>query len=189
MAYSGVDKFPQVAKILIDMRMQELSEENTRLRQENQKLQLMLFWKIHGIEWLRTRIYLSMQTHIKCKCRACYWHEASDGECNNEWECALKQYFKKIAEQHGFSVACEDNVNFVSTIREDLGEGLANATSTFCTGDVHFVLASSVTDWVVVGYGEKLSMATSVDDPAVIKLKLFSEEMKKMWIERSQPPA
>ena len=41
MAFTGVDKFPLVAKILVDMRLQELVGENRKLKEENQKLELL----------------------------------------------------------------------------------------------------------------------------------------------------
>jgi hypothetical protein len=40
------------------------------------------------------------------------------------------------------------------------------------------VLQSSVVDWVVLGYGEKLTQAKSTEDPELIKLKKLFETLE-----------
>ena len=50
----------------------------------------------------------------------------------------------------------------------------------FCAGDVHIVLQSSVADWVVLGYGEKLNQAKSTEDPELIKLKKLFQALEEM---------
>ena len=176
MAFSGVDKFPQVAKILVDMRLQELLEENRRLKAENQRLELTVFWRTYGIVQLRERIF-SMQSRLHCKCKSCHFAGKSR-EFDGEWDCKLKPCFEKFARKHGFIVAGEDN-NFYPIFDEILGgdECDDGDLQFFCSGDVHFVMPTSVTDWVVVGYGEKLNKAKSIHDPELVKLKKFFEKL------------
>ncbi len=178
MALSGVDKFPLVAKILVDMRLQELVQENRKLREENQRLERTVFWKLHSLDWFKKLIKETLQTRVKCKCKACHWYDSSNG-FNGEWDCSLQLAFKNLAEKHGFIVVHEGSGEYYPITDEDLGETEFDP-STFCTGDVHFVLTQSFTDWVVLGFGEKFSEAKSIHDPEVVKLKQFFETLERM---------
>lgn len=182
MAFSGVDKFPQVAKILVDMRLQELLEENRKLKEEKEKFELLVFWQTHNIDWLRGHIYLNRQTHLQCKCQVCHLHRTFNGRIAYCQRCSLLEFFWDFAEKHGFKVARASREEgkyeneFVAVENEDLGE----TWEMFCTGDAHFVIPSDTDDWIVLGYGERLSKARSVHDPEVVKLKEFFREITKL---------
>ena len=173
MAYSPVDKFLCVAKILTDARLQELVEEN-------RKLKLALFWKTYDIRQLRLRIEYGIQNHLNCKCKSCHLHGESDGDFNGEWECAVTRRFQDIAREHGLSTAQENGDEICSIFVPELGEEMDDEAQIFCAGDVHIVLQSSVADWVVSGYGEKLNQAKSIEDPELIKLKKLFETLEAM---------
>ena len=174
MAYSPVDKFLCVAKILTDARLQELVEEN-------RKLKLALFWKTYDIRQLRLRIEAGIQNHLNCECKSCHSHELSD-ECNEEWECAVTRRFQDIAREHGLSTA-QENVDKYDYL--ELGAEMDPRR--IQEQDVHIVLPFVDTrsmwlnmDWVVLGYGEKLNQAKSIDDPELIKLKKLFETLEAM---------
>ena len=171
MAYSPVDKFLCVAKILTDARLQELVEEN-------QKLKLALFWKTYDIRKLRDEIS-NLQSHLMCKCRSCSLFGKSS-EFNGEWECSVTARFEQIARQHGLSTGEDGDDQCFPIWDPELGDEWDDEAQIFCSGDVHLVLASSVTDWVVIGYGEKLNKAKSTEDPELIKLKKLFETLKAM---------
>ena len=178
MAYSPVDKFLHVAKILTDARLQELVEENRRLK-------LALFWKTYGVRQLRERI-VAIQRRVKCKCKSCNSCGQSR-EFNGEWECAVTRRFEGIAREHGLSTAkdlstAEDGtVMCYAVTNPELGDEMDDEVQFFFVGDVHIVLQSSVTlGWVVVGYGEKLSEAKFAEDPELIKLKKLFETLEDM---------
>ncbi len=182
MAFSGVDKFPLVAKILVDMRLQELFEENRRLKEENQRLELALFWKTYGVVQLRNQISYAIDSSrvAQCKCRSCHWA----GKCRESdggWECKHKPCFETFARKCGFTVVGEDD-DFSPIFDEILdGDECDNGDlQFFYSGDAHFVMASSITDWVVLGYGMKLNQAKSVHDPELVKLRKFFEMMDSM---------
>jgi hypothetical protein len=174
MAYSPVDKFLCVAKILTDARLQELVEEN-------RKLKLALFWKTYDLRKLRDRIASAIQHRLNCKCKSCNFCGKSH-EFNGEWECAVTRRFQDIAIEHGLSVAQEswDGPHKYYPIYDpELGNDEDDSDAQFfCDGDVHIVLPSSVTDWVVLGYGEKLNQAKSTEDPELIKLKKLFETLE-----------
>lgn len=182
MAFSGVDKFPLVAKILVDMRLQELVEENRRLKAENEKFELLVFWQTHCIDWFKSLIQATLQKRVKCMCAACHAYNPYNG-FDGRWECTLKLAFRNLAEEHGFSVVPEDDDNYYSYGRDfpyavtDIEDRDCDWTFQFCSGDVHFVLTSSVADWLVLGYGQKLMQAKSIHDPEVVKLKQFFETL------------
>jgi hypothetical protein len=171
MAYSPVDKFLCVAKILTDARLQELVEEN-------RKLKLALFWKTYDIRQLRNRIRLTIQDRLNCKCKSCHFNGESDGDFNGEWECAVTRRFQDIAREHGLSTAQENGDETYSISVPELGAEMDDEAQIFCAGDVHIVLQSSVVDWVVLGYGEKLTQAKSTEDPELIKLKKLFETLE-----------
>jgi hypothetical protein len=172
MAYSPVDKFLCVAKILTDARLQELVEEN-------RKLKLALFWKTYDLRKLRDRIASAIQHRLNCKCKSCHLNGQSGGNFNGEWECAVTRRFQDIAREHGLSTAQENFDESVYPIFDlELGEEMDNEAQIFCAGDVHIVLPSDVTDWVVLGYGEKLTQAKSTEDPELIKLKKLFETLE-----------
>lgn len=176
MAFSPVDRFRSVAKILIDVRLQELVDEN-------RKLKLALFWKTYGIRQLRERVFSSIQRRINCKCWSCRFGKMfnDEQECHSSGddECAVMHRFEQIASDHGLTVATENFSDIVPAFYEELGEEDDEA-QIFCNGDVHIVLPSSFTDWVVLGYGEKLSQAKSTEDPELIKLKMLFQTMENM---------
>lgn len=182
MAFSGVDKFPLVAKILVDMRLQELVEENRKLKAENEKLELRVFWQMHNIDWFKSLIQATLQTRVKCMCAACHAYNPSNG-FDGRWECTLKPAFRNLAEEHGFSVVPEDSSDYYSYAQyfpysvTELEDRDGDWPFSFCSGDVHFVLTSSVADWLVLGYGQKLMQAKSIHDPEVVKLKQFFETL------------
>jgi hypothetical protein len=184
MAFSGVDKFPLVAKILVDMRLQELVEENRKLKEYNDMLELRVFWRTYGIVQLRARITNAIGYSLvdHCNCCSCSWAGKSR-QCNGEDECNLKICFERLARKHGFTVVGEDGEKFAPIENEDLEEDeeFNEDLQFFCSGDVHFVMASSVTDWVVLGYGEKLNQAKSIHDPELVKLKKFFEKLGNRW--------
>ncbi len=185
MALSGVDKFPLVAKILVDMRLQELLEENKKLREDKELLELRAFWSSHNIDWFKSLIQATLQTRVKCMCEACHAYNPSNG-FGGRWECTLKLAFRNLAEEHGFSVMPEDSSDYYSYGQyfpysvTDLEDRDDDWTYQFCSGDVHFVLTSSVADWVVLGYGQKLMQAKSIHDPEVVKLKQFFETLVRI---------
>lgn len=184
MAFSGVDKFPLVAKILVDMRLQELVEENRRLKAEKAMLELSVFWRTYGIVQLRARITnaIGYSRVDQCNCRSCSWAGKSR-QCNGEDECTLKICFERLARKHGFIVAVEDFNEFMPVMNESLEEDEEwnEDLQIFCSGDVHFVMPTSVTDWVVLGYGEKLNQAKSIHDPELVKLKKFFGKLDDRW--------
>ena len=174
MALSPVDKFLHVAKILTDARLQELVDEN-------RKLKLALFWKTHDIGQLRNKIY-AIQHRIKCKCKSCNWAKQSS-EFNDEWECAVTRRFEDIARDHGLSTGVDGGADGMcyAIYEPALGEDeWDDEAQFFYAGDVHIVLPSSITDWVVVGYGEKLNKAKSIEDPELIKLKELFQTLGDM---------
>ena len=171
MAYSPVDKFLHVAKILTDARLQELVEEN-------QKLKLALFWKTYDLRKLRHLIFEAIQRRVKCECKSCHFCGQSR-ECNGEWECAVTRRFEDIAREHGLSTSVE-NESMSSIWDPDLGDEMDDDAQIFYSGDVHIVLQSSVTDWVVAGYGEKLNQAKSTEDLELIKLKKLFETLEDL---------
>lgn len=188
MAFSGVDKFPLVAKILVDMRLQELVQENQRLKAENEKLKLMMFWQTHDISWLRHHIFENIQFYLECGCRRCNLFQDINGRIVYR-QCCNLSFFEDFAEKHGFKVAKASlekfDDEFVAIKNEDLGETWDDDKVTFYSGDAHFVLPSDTTHLVVLGYGERLSKARSVHDPEVVKLKKFFEEITKFgWHNR-----
>jgi hypothetical protein len=184
MAFSCVDKFPLVAKILVDMRLQELVEENRKLKAEKEKLELRVFWRTYGIVQLRDRISNAIACSFvdQCHCRSCSWAEKSR-QCNGEDECAIKICFERLARKHGFTVVGEDGKHFVpienETLEED--EEWNEDLQIFCSGDIHFVMPTSFTDWVVLGYGGKLNQAKSIHDPELVKLKKFFGKLGDRW--------
>jgi hypothetical protein len=165
-----VDKFLHVAKILTDARLQELVDET-------RKLKLALFWKTYDIRHLRNKIY-AIQHRIKCKCRSCAFAGQSD-ECDWECECAVTCRFGEIAREHGLSTGV-DGLSMMSIWDPELGDELDDEVQIFCSGDVHIVLQSSFSDWVIVGYGEKLHKAKSIEDPELIKLKKLFQTLGDM---------
>jgi hypothetical protein len=98
---------------------------------------------------------------------------------NGEDECTLKICFERLARDHGFTVSVEDWIEFYPIMNESLEEDEEGNEDLqiFCSGDVHFVMASSFTDWFVLGYGEKLNKAKSIHDPELVKLKKFFEKL------------
>ena len=161
--------------------MQELIKENRKLKLENCKLNLVLFWKNYGVDQLRERISASFQRRIQCKCQICYFAGKSR-ERNGEWECSVTREFEQFVKQHGFSVAKDGdqddpNVGHVYDIyHNEYDDKLADELQ-FFSGNVHFVIQSSYSDWVVAGYGEKLNQAKSIDDPELLKLKKLFEDL------------
>ena len=188
MAFSGVDKFPLVAKILVDMRLLELLEENRKLKAENEKLELMVFWRTYGLVQLRDRITSAIGSFrvAQCNCRSCKWAgKTRHGQCNGEDECTIKICFERFARKHGFIVVVESD-EFFSVMNHHLEEDEQYEERNedlhfFCSGDVHFVMATSVTDWVLIGYGDKLNQAKSIHDPELVKLKKFFEKLGDRW--------
>jgi hypothetical protein len=180
MAFSGVDKFPLVAKILVDMRLQELVEENQRLKAEKEKFELLVFWQTHNIHWFNRFIQDTLQTQVKGMRRT--FSNVFHGE---RWECKLRLAFKNLAEEHGLSAVPEDDDNYpysqffgdLSSNPEDRDEGWK---IDFCSGDVHFVVTSSDDEFLVHGYGQKLMQAKSIHDPEVVKLKKFFQTLEGM---------
>ena len=190
MAFSSVDKFLSVAKILTDARLQELVEEN-------RKLKLTLFWKTYGVAQLRDKISSNFQSCIQCECRSCNWSGKSR-EFNGEWECIVTRTFEKFLDKRGLSLANTiDDPEVFPVFDDELEEDEQEEGFGFHRGNVHVVLASSVTDWVVAGYGEKFSLAKSIDDPALVELKqlfqaieeLRPSEIKKLYNPYQTPPA
>lgn len=180
MAFSGVDKFPLVAKILVDMRLQELLEENRKLREDKELLELRVFWKSHDMFWFNRFIQDTLQTRINCPRRG--FHTFFNAE---PWECTLRLAFKNLAEEHGLSVVPEGDEYYpTSQFLDDLSTKLESRDDTweydFCTGDVHFVVTSSHEEFLVHGYGEKLMQAKSIHDPEVVKLKQFFKTLVHM---------
>lgn len=171
MALASVDRFRTVAKILMDARLQEVIEEN-------RKLKLALFWKTYSMAQLRKKIASSIQHRVKCKCRSCNFCGKAN-EFNGEWdECDVTRRFEQIARDCGLSsaVECWDS-GIVPIIDEDLGEEFDDEVQFFCAGDVHIVLPGSFSDWAVLGYGEKLNRAKSIEDPELLKLKKLFETL------------
>lgn len=175
MALSGVDKFPLVAKVLVDMRLQELVQENQRLKAENEKLKLMMFWQTHDISWLRHHIFENIQFYLECGCRRCNLFQDINGRIVYR-QCCNLSFFEDFAEKHGFKVAKAS----LEKRTRIWGETWDDDKVIFYTGDAHFVLPSDTTHLVVLGYGERLSKARSVNDPEVVKLKKFFEEITKI---------
>ena len=173
MAFSPVDKFLQVAKILTDARLQELVEEN-------RKLKLALFWKTYGVRQLRDSID-AIQRRVNCKCKSCTFSGKSR-DFNGEWECAVTRRFEDIAREHGLTTAedCDDAGMYVSVFDAELGDEMDDEAQIFYTGDVHIVLQKSFVHWVVCGYGEKLNQAKSTEDPELIKLKKLFQALEGM---------
>jgi len=159
-----------VAKILTDARLQELVEENRRLK-------LALFWKTYDLDHLRKKIY-AIQQDVECKCRSCALN-GKISECSWEWECAVTRRFGEIARDHGLSTGVEDESMF-SIWEPVLGDEMDDDAQIFYSGDVHIVLQSSVSDWVIAGYGEKLNKAKSIEDPELIKLKKLFQTLGDM---------
>jgi len=173
MAYFPVDKFLCVAKILTDARLQELVDDN-------RKLKLSLFWKTYDIRKLRDRIS-NLQQRIECKCKSCNFCGKSR-EFNGDWECAVTRRFEDIAREHGLTTAedCDDAGMYVSVFDAELGDEMDDEAQFFYSGDVHIVLQKSIIDWVVCGYGEKLNQAKSIEDPELIKLKKLFQALEEM---------
>jgi hypothetical protein len=155
MALAPVDKLRQVAKILTDVRLDELVKENQRLR-------LALFWRDHSHERLREVLEGSIQRFIRCECKKCIIKGCSDS-FKGSWECSVQSYFEKYVNKHGFSAEIESDCPYVE---DDVGESCY-----FYKADVHFVLGSSVMDWVLIGYGNRFHKVKSIQDPELIKLK------------------
>ena len=179
MAFSGVDKFPLVAKILVDMRLQELVQENRKLREDKEMLELRVFWKSHNMIWFNSFIQDTLKTRVNCPRRG--FHTFFNAE---PWECTLRSAFKSLAEEHGLSVVPEDDEYDHSHFFDCFSTKLENVDNdwkyNFCSGDVHFVVTSSHNEFCFHGYGEKLMQAKSMHDPEVVKLKHFFETLERM---------
>lgn len=88
--------------------------------------------------------------------------------------------FEQIARDHGLTVATENDSDVMPLFYEELGDEFDDEVQIFCSGDVHIVLPSSVTDWVVLGYGAKLNHAKSTEDSEIVKLKALFQTLEKM---------
>jgi hypothetical protein len=153
MAFSGVDKFPLVAKILVDMRLQELVKENRKLKEENQKLELLLFWQKYGCDELRDSLSMAV------------------GYCRDR--------FDRLARKHGFTFVGVDGNIFTPFENESLDEDEEGNEDLqiFCPGDI-YVMPSRPTEWIKIKFGEKLNQAKSIHDPELVKLKKFFEKLR-----------
>lgn len=155
MAFSGVDKFPLVAKILVDMRLEELVKENRKLMEENQKLELQLFWEMHSCDRLKDRLSLAV------------------GYCQVR--------FERLARKYGFTFVGWDGYNFTPSENESLDEDEEGNEDLqiFRPGDIR-VMPQKPVEWIRIEFGEKLDQAKSIHDPELVKLKKFFERLRAL---------
>lgn len=173
MAYSFVDKFQSVSKILVDERLQELIEENRKLKME-------VFWRTYSIHHLQ---YHLACLQIRCNCESCVGNNRyklnlkPSRNCHDETKerCAVVIFLIRMAKVYGLTVGRVDTLDGISTQEAFQNKFffLNENPTVFYSQDVHIILPSCTSDWAVVGYIEKLSEAKFPNDPELIKFENF----------------
>jgi hypothetical protein len=155
-----------------------MSNENKKLREINQKLELDLFWNDYGVNSLCTMMARANKYHPNapmCTCLNCSYTERSEyNSHNNGISCLFKPWFEQkldllqIKTLHGYPL---QNV-------EQLEHVCSGDTEYVLDVDAHFVNMAQQ-NWTWFTYGASLWKATSIHDPQIQKLASLFDELNK----------
>ena len=158
----GIHKLALVSKLLLD-------KEVIHLRQENEKLQLQLFWKDHNHSQLQYRMKEANQiaNGPQCSCWSCVVSgrkEYNTDSLSRRTPCKFKLWLDDLLKQCGLIAAeIHDHVRPIGNHMS-----MDNGISPYDV-DAHF-LHIRHTDWCSWTYGSYLWKAESVDNPELAKL-------------------
>ena len=144
--------------------------ENEELKEENERLKLMLFWKEYGPGELNAAMRLANQAEggPRCSCLACAVsgrHESKDGEIAEKKPCIFKPWFEQVLRKHKMSIrrGLPDVPIWVS--------GCNIQSHNKVLDDRHHFINFASQDWCSWSYGSPLWNADSETDPELEKLK------------------
>lgn len=169
MSLAPIDRLQTVAKILIDARMQELIEEN-------RKLKLVVFWQNHTPHHLSNAIEEGNYKSEVCECGTCF------PEFRRGPACTILSFMQNAVTKHGMSyaVAGEEGCPFEPIKNPSIG-GLKckdyfpeHAFLQECYDfDVHIIFRRGMHFPHEFAYGAKLWKPTHANDPELAKLHLL----------------
>ncbi len=167
---SAADRFASVAKLLSDMRVNELLKENRELKME-------LFWHKYNYHELRVAM---TDANLKfmgpdCKCSECSLARRRDDEEDDDASsaCRFVPYFNGLLAECGLTSQTVP-VLFPDGVERPCGGGGHMVLDV----DTHLVGIGS-SDWGYFTYGSKLWKACSVDDPELRKLVMLFEKLQE----------
>jgi hypothetical protein len=168
----GLHKLAFVSRLLLD-------KEVIELRQENERLRLLLFWKEHNVRTLSKlmRDLNRSRSGPQCACTACVMLGRSDeshdaqGSVAFDLYCEFNPWFERNILEMGMTVSMVPPPHGagVENCDIDAGGDLYEVDSHF-----HCILRGNCVHWT---YGARLWKAASADDPELLRLHALFETL------------
>ena len=168
-----------VSKILSDSEVFALRKENEKLKKINAKLNWNLFWTKYNIEILTCQIQRSnfiFPEAPDCNCYCCGisgrlspWQ--MDNEVHNT-TCTFTPLLQNTFAYVGLKIVETLDIQSLHKSQHHLAH---EYSSDFVDVDAHIVVEE---DWTRFAYGSRFFNVTSMDDPAMLKLKNLFEILK-----------
>jgi hypothetical protein len=176
---SPTDKLAAVSKVLMDQRVLEQRREIEMLREENNRLQLQLFWRDHEVSVLESLMMDVNAATVGCGCNNCRItgrYPAALLFDNPQAECSFNALFEGKLRELGMT--------FYQVQRKDWHADPKITMKRHCDplhvvydDDFHLVNICEQ-PWYNFCYGRTLWKAKSVNDPEVQKLSKLMEWMR-----------
>jgi hypothetical protein len=174
-----ISNLASVSKVLFDFEVLALSKENKELKAINEKLNLNLFWAKFNISQLSARIRLSNFLYPEapdCNCFCCgiagrLSATQMDSEIHNPI-CTFTPLLKNTFAYLGLKVVETMDIPIIYETQPLVHE----YSWDFVNVDAHIVVEE---DWTRFAYGSKFFNVTSMDDPALQKLRNLFEILEK----------
>ena len=154
----GMHKLALVSKLLLDM-------EVIQLRQENEKLRLLLFWKNHNVQRLKEMMASANQSENgpQCYCRVCaVTSRMSEDASEQSMDCLFTPWFEALLDKCGLVAVYQTNYERGVKHECDGWRRVHDVDSHY-----HHLIGG---DWFMWTYGARLWKAQTADDPELAKL-------------------